>query len=241
MFGLVLDLIEFFVIIIATIGLFSVKNVPFVFAFFFIFEFASRYPVLWDIVPGHQWITFFIYVGIFEAVTFFLMLTPLSRSVIFLSCCLFVVTFAITVFEKWVKPDSVPYCVSVSVIYGLITLFIAGGNIHKFDATRVLGHDMIGNHVTDVFAGLFYGIGVAMSTWCCAEFLWKPYYAGTGADWSVYASRMNIVYGIIVAAFTALVIIYGIRITPDRRWARKQENERWQREQEQAPQQPRHL
>lgn len=207
---LALTIAGFLIYLLAAAGKFSIQNAPLVFGFFFAYVLDTNFN-LPELIPGHPYITFFVYAAIIEAVLFGLVMIPsISRSVIVLSCCLLSGILLQWTVEAFIKPDSIQYCIMVTVIFAVIALLIVWGNIRAFD--RSVG-SIIGNIATDIAAGCFYGISIATLFWYDVNSVWKAYYESIGFGWSSITDTLNVISIVIFAAVAALVVIRGILLT----------------------------
>ena len=235
---IVIYAIIIYILIMVQIGVFSVTHAPLAFGFFFLVDFADRVGVPFEI-ENHPYLSFFLYLAVFEILIYFLMSIPqISRSVIMLSCCLLIGALFAAECERRLEPDSVAYCIGVSALYGLVTLFVVWGNIYKYDKLNSIA---IGNLASDIVSGIFYGLGLAGLIWYNAQSLWKQYCTSIGVEWSPIQKCVNIVCLIIIVAVTVFVVIRGFSLADGRRQARITREAQWRQEKEIRQNQPRHL
>ena len=89
----------------------------------------SQNPGIQTWIPGHPWMCFIVLLALVEAGIAVLMhIKHVSRAVITFFCCVFMGAIGAVVFEE-LTPDSMGYCLFVSVVYLLLSVFAVRVNL----------------------------------------------------------------------------------------------------------------
>lgn len=97
-----------------------------------------------------------------------------SRAVITFFCCVFMGAIGAVVFEG-LTPDSMGYCLFVSVVYLLLSVFAVRVNLRNLPEERGSRGILAG-----ILSGALYGLSAVSLFGFLAEGIWKPYFVGLG-------------------------------------------------------------
>ena len=93
------------------------------------------------------------------------------------------------------NPDSVAYCIFVSVVYLLLTGFALLLNM------RNLPENIIYKTLPmRIISGIFYGLSVAIIFGVLTRGIWKPYFVNSGSDTKRIAFLLKVVCGVLAGA-----------------------------------------
>ena len=131
----------------------------------------SQNPGIQTWISGHPWMCFIVLLALVEAGIAVLMhIKHVSRAVITFFCCVFMGAIGAVVFEG-LTPDSMGYCLFVSVVYLLLSVFAVRVNLRNLPEERGSRGILAG-----ILSGALYGLSAVSLFGFLAEGIWKPYF-----------------------------------------------------------------
>lgn len=160
---------------------FIILYMPYAVGFLVSLVLCNTNPAIQALIPGHPWMSFVSVLALTEAlIAIMTHIKQISCSFIIFSCSVFTGLVGAIAFES-MNPDSVAYCIFVSVVYLLLTGFALLLNMRNLP--EAVDHKTLPMRL---ISGIFYGLSVAiifgvpargnLETLFCQQ--WKRYRKG---------------------------------------------------------------
>ena len=174
---------------------FIILYMPYAVGFLVSLILCNTNPAIQALIPGHPWMSFVSVLALTEAlIAIMTHIKQISCSFIIFSCSVFTGLVGAIAFES-MNPDSVAYCIFVSVVYLLLTGFALLLNM------RNLPENVIYKTLPmRIISGIFYGLSVAIIFGVLTRGIWKPYFVNSGSDTKRIAFLLNVVCGVLAGA-----------------------------------------
>ena len=158
----------------------------------------SQNPGIQTWIPGHPWMCFIVLLALVEAGIAVLMhIKHVSRAVITFFCCVFMGAIGAVVFEE-LTPDSMGYCLFVSVVYLLLSVFAVRVNLRNLPKEHGSRGILAG-----ILSGALYGLSAVSLFGFLAEGIWKPYFVGLGRS----ANRIEMIINTMCVVGAVLILL----------------------------------
>ena len=190
---------------------FIILYMPYAVGFLVSLVLCNTNPAIQALIPGHPWMSFISVLALTEALIAILThIKQISCSFIIFSCSVFTGLVGAIAFES-MNPDSVAYCIFVSVVYLLLTGFALLLNMRNLP--EAVDHKVLPMRL---ISGIFYGLSVAIIFGVPARGIWRPYFVNSGSNKERVVFLLNVVCGVLAGAALLFTVFSRSGNTEDR-------------------------
>lgn len=179
---------------------FVILYMPYVVGFFASLILCIENPTIQALIPGHPWMSFVSVLALTEVI-----IRQISCAFIVFCCSVFTGAVGAMVFEG-MHPDSIAYCVFVSVVYLILTVLALAINMRNLPEEEVYKTLPI-----RIISGVFYGLSVALIFGFLAQGVWRPFFVSSGNDTEQVEFFLNMVCVVLAGAALLITVFFPSR------------------------------